>query len=268
MMPMTPRWRIYLIVMLGIAVIIAAIYFPILKKRLRQSVQAPPQSEEQARRELTQPTAANANSPVTKAKLFWSSGAGDGSLMAVSIELPLSREPTQRAKQVLNTLLAGPVDAELRTLPPDAVLLAFYMLPDGTAVADFSEAMATATPSGIESEQMAVDSISKTLEANVPQVRWLKILIHGQEVDALAGHLDLTRTFLVNARAVPMTAASVPAPAAAPRGSGDSAKSPAATGPPISGKSAANATAKSAAGAQKLTPATPPSKLTQPTQKP
>ena len=121
MMPMTPRWRIYLIVMLGIAVIIAAIYFPILKKRLRQSVQAPPQSEEQARRELTQPTAANANSPVTKAKLFWSSGAGDGSLMAVSIELPLSREPTQRAKQVLNTLLAGPVDAELRTLPPDAV---------------------------------------------------------------------------------------------------------------------------------------------------
>jgi len=36
------------------------------------------------------------------------------------------------------------------------------------------------------------------LEANVPQVRRLKILIHGQEMDTLAGHLDLTQTFLVN----------------------------------------------------------------------
>ena len=39
---------------------------------------------------------------------------------------------------------------------------------------------------------MAVDSITRTLEANVPQVQRLKILIHGQEVETLAGHLDLT----------------------------------------------------------------------------
>jgi hypothetical protein len=32
----------------------------------------------------------------------------------------------------------------------------------------------------------------------VPQVRRLKILIHGQEVETLAGHLDLTGTFIVN----------------------------------------------------------------------
>jgi len=32
-----------------------------------------------------------------------------------------------------------------------------------------------------QSEQLAVDSITKTLEANVPRVRRLKILIHGQE---------------------------------------------------------------------------------------
>ena len=48
---------------------------------------------------------------------------------------------------------------------------------------------------------MAVDSITKTLEANVPQVRRLKILIHGQEVETLAGHLDLSQAFVVNANA-------------------------------------------------------------------
>jgi len=41
-------------------------------------------------------------------------------------------------------------------------------------------------------------------------VRRLKILIHGQEVETLAGHLDLNQTFVVNANAAPP-----PRPAAA-----------------------------------------------------
>jgi len=57
------------------------------------------------------------------------------------------------------------VDAELADTAADAVLLAFYLLPDGTGIADFSEALATSVPSGIASEQMAVDSIARTLEA-------------------------------------------------------------------------------------------------------
>ena len=126
--------------------------------------------------------------------------AEDGTLTPVTIDLPLSSDPALRAKQILNTLLAGPVDSEARTLPPDAALLAFYILPDGTGIADFSEAMATSIPSGIQSEQRAVDSIARTLEADVPQVMRLKILIHGQEVDTLAGHIDLTQTFRVNTK--------------------------------------------------------------------
>jgi hypothetical protein len=254
-----PRLRLWLIGALAIAVVIAGVYFAILKRHLRQATPVAPQSEEQARRELTQTAPGNSAGPLTKTRLFWSSGAGDGSLMPVTVELPLPKDPTLRAKQVLNTLLAGPVDVGLRTLPPDAVLLAFYMLQDGTAIADFSEALATATPSGIESEQMAVDSITRTLEANVPQVRWLKILIHGQEVDTLAGHLDLTRTFLVNAKAAPMTTASATA---------EQPAKPTAAAP--GGKAATGAAApqKPAATGQRLTPANPPGKLAQPVKKP
>lgn len=247
-----PRWRTWLIGMLVLAVVIAAAYFPILRRRLRQSAQVPQQSEEQARRELTQQPAGGVGEPMAKAKLFWSSGAEDGSLMPVSVDLPLPNEPVLRAKQVLNTLLAGPVDTDLRTLPPDAVLLAFYILPDGTGVADFSEALATALPSGIESEEVAVDSIIKTLEANVPQVHWLKILIHGQEVDTLAGHLDLTRTFLVNSKPAPMVGASPAKPLAAA----------------ASGANAKAAATPKAVAPSKLTPTAPPGKLAQPAKKP
>jgi len=188
----TPSWKYWLIGGLVIAVLAAAIYFPILRRRVKRAARLQQQSEEQARRELTQPIPINPSDPRVKAKLFWVSDAIDSTLAPVTVELPLSNDPVLRSKQVLNTLLAGPVDAESRTLPPDASLLAFYLLPDGTAIADFSEALATSIPSGIVSEQLAVNSITRTLEANVPQVQRLKVLIHGQEVETLAGHLDLT----------------------------------------------------------------------------
>src|SRR5438094_4703581 len=215
---MTPRWKVFVIAGLAMAVLAAAIYFPILRRRVRRAAKLQQQSEEQARRELIQPVAVNPADPRVKTSLFWASDAGDSTLAPVTVELPLSRDPVPRSKQVLNTLLAGPVDAELRTLPPDAVLLGFYLLPDGTAIADFSEALATSIPSGIASEQLAVDSMARTLEANVPQVKRLKILIHGQEVETLAGHVDLTGTFVVHADTTPGPANPVAAPAAGKAG--------------------------------------------------
>lgn len=244
---MSARWLRWLVGTLCVAVVIGLIYFPILRRRLQRAARLQQQSAEQARRELSAPVPVNPGEPRVKAKLFWASENGDGTLAETDVELPLSSDPVLRSKQVLNTLLAGPVDVELRTLPPDAVLLAFYLLSDGTAVADFSESLATAIPSGIQSEQMAVDSIARTLEANVPQVQRLKILIHGQEVETLAGHVDLTGTFLVNTKAAgvmpnsgapagallsaptPSTPASTPP--AAPASSKPSPAPPAATKP-------------------------------------
>jgi len=207
------NWRTWVLVGLAFAVLVAAIYFPVLRRRLKTTAKVSQPSEEQARRELTQAVPQSPSDPVVKTKLFWISGEDESALAPIAIELALSKDPVLRAKQVLNTLLAGPVDSDLRTLPPDAALLAFYLLPDGTAVADFSEALATSTPSGIQSEQMAVDSIARTLEANVPQVKRLKILIHGQELDTLAGHIDLTQIFVVDSKAAQRGAITLDLPA-------------------------------------------------------
>jgi len=237
----TPRWKFWVIGGLAVAVAAAAIYFPMLRRRVKRAARIQQQSEEQARRELIQPVPINPSDPRVKAKLFWGSETDDSTLVPAVVELPLSNDAVLRSKQVLNTLLAGPVDTELRTLPPDAVLLAFYLLPDGTAVADFSEALATSIPSGIVSEQLAVNSIARTLEANVPQVQRLKILIHGQEVETLAGHLDLTGSFMVNTKlALPMAN---PAPMAP-------------------------GTSRAAPPAGPLTPDKDPGKLAQPERKP
>ena len=196
--PVKERWKFWLTTLLVFVVVGAAISVPIIRSRMKRAARLQQQTEEQARRELVQTVPMNPSDPRVKAKLFWLSDSDSSALAPVTVELPLSSDPVLRSKQVLNTLLAGPVDVELRTLPPDAVLLAFYILPDGTAIADFS--------------------MARTLEANVPEAKRLKILIHGQEVETLAGHVDLTGTFVVHADTTPGPANPVAAPAAGKAG--------------------------------------------------
>ena len=194
------------VALLVMGVLLGAFYFQGLLDRVFRLAQ-PAQTEERARREVMQPPIATPSDKKVKAKIFWASADSPGALQPVEVEMALSEETVLRAKQVLNTLIAGPSSPQLRTLPTDATLLEFYLLEDGTAIADFSGELSTGTPSGILSEQRAVDSIARTLEANVPGLTRLKILIHGQEAETLAGHLDLSGYF-------PLTMPSAQPPAA------------------------------------------------------
>jgi hypothetical protein len=198
---------------LSVAVLIGLISLRGLHQRIEQLSQEQG-SEEQQRRELLKPAIATSTDVMVNAKIFWAAGADR--VAPVEMQLPLSADPAKRGRQVLDALIADVPSAAQRTLPEDATLLGFYILPDGTAIADFSDALASETPSGILSEEMAVDSIARTLESNVAGAHRLKILIHGQEVDTLAGHADLTGFFDLNPA---LAASALLAPAeSAPRG--------------------------------------------------
>jgi spore germination protein GerM len=152
-----------------------------------------PTTEEQARHAVLAPPISTPTDVTVKAKIFWA--AGSDKIAPVEVEMPLSADPIERSRQLVQALVANPPTAGQRTLPEDTTLSSFYILPDGTAVADFSDAISSEMPSGILSEEMAVNSIARTLESNVSGLRRLKILIHGQEVDTLAGNVDLTGFF-------------------------------------------------------------------------
>jgi Sporulation and spore germination len=212
-----PRNLKIVLAVLAVAVLIGLISLDSLHRRI-QRLAKEPATEEEARRDLLAPPISTPTDVTVHAKIFWA--AAPDHVAAVDVSLPLSADPVQRARQVLQTLIADPPSPDQRTLPEDTALLGFYILPDGTAVADFSDALESETPSGILSESLAVNSIARTLEANVPGLKRLKILIHGQEVETLAGHVDLTGFFALNSQVGPAgsTTASAPgsAPAAAP----------------------------------------------------
>lgn len=183
---------------LGVAILLAFVSLYGMHERIHKLSEGPA-SEEQARREVLAPLISTPSDVKERATIFWA--AGEEKLAPVPVELPLSADPVQRSKQVLEELIANPPTPEQRTLPADAILLGFYILPDGTAVTDFSDALVTEVPSGIASETLAIDSIAQTLETNVSSLHRLKILIHGQEVETLAGHLDLGGFFDLNPNA-------------------------------------------------------------------
>lgn len=213
-----PRNLKITLAILSVAVVIGLISLRGLHQRI-QNLSETQTSEEEARRELLKPAMSTPSDVLVNAKIFWASG--QDAIAPVNVELPLSADPVKRGRQVLDALIANPESASERTLPADAAVLGFYILPDGTAIADFSDALGSETPSGILSEEMAVNSIARTLENNVSSLRRLKILIHGQEADTLAGHVDLTGFFDLNPSTVtpapvPSSSSAAPVPSVPP----------------------------------------------------
>lgn len=217
------------IAILAVMVVVGLITLPSLRRAI-QRISRNPKTEEQERRDVMQVPVSTPTDVNVQAKMYWISQASPSYLESTTIEIPLSADPVERAKQLLNALITKAPTPEVRTLPADATLLAFYLQPDGTAIADFSDELSSGMPSGILSEELAVDSITETLAANTTGIQQLKILIHGQEPESLAGHLDLFNLFSVS---LPDAPAAEPAPAAGPpaaTGSG-SAKSEGSSSP-------------------------------------
>jgi hypothetical protein len=88
----TPKWRTWLLAGLALAVIVGAIYLPILRRRMKLAAKLQQQTAEQARRELTQTIPVNPGEPRVKTKLFWASGNGDGTLTNGTVELEAGAE--------------------------------------------------------------------------------------------------------------------------------------------------------------------------------
>jgi hypothetical protein len=64
------------------------------------------------------------------------------------------------------------------------------------AVVNLTGSFAASHPSGIETEMLTVLSICGTLRANLPRVTQVRFLVDGKQRATLAGHADLTRTYL------------------------------------------------------------------------
>ena len=136
----------------------------------------------------------------------------DNTVQPRVLTLPLPQNPEARARAILGKLLdfyAAPDAAH--PVPGGASSIAqVFLVPianaNGSATADgpqlavvnLTSTFVAGHPSGLETESLTVLSICATLNANLPRVTQVRFLVDGQRRATLAGHADLTRTYLTN----------------------------------------------------------------------
>ena len=216
---MIPRYqKIVFVVLLVVSIVMAVVLV-----RLRQRAH-----ERLLKGEDLTPTVAPAVAPEVQAMLMVANDTDD-TMVAEAQSLPLPYDTEARARAVLEKLLemyassgaTHPVPGVPRAVlqvfllpvPQEAKSRAGALAGGQLAVVDLAGAFADGHPSGILTETLTVESICGTLHANLPQVSEVRFLVDGKTRATLAGHADLTRTYLTGGdaasegSAVPETAA-------------------------------------------------------------
>jgi hypothetical protein len=159
--------------------------------------------------ESTAPTQAPQVAPAEQATLMVASDADD-TVNARVLTLPLPQNSEARARAILGRLFelyAAPDSAHPVPGGPSSIAQVFLLrAPKGGAVSssggsdlavvNLTGGFASSHPSGIETESLTILSICATLHANFPDVTQVRFLVDGQPRATLAGHADLTRTYL------------------------------------------------------------------------
>jgi hypothetical protein len=130
---------------------------------------------------------------MTRVTLFFPSSE-DGQLRPEERDVTKPSDAVGFVRQLMREEAAGPKTPGLvAALPPNFSLRGAFVPGDGLVVADFNVDPAWAKAVGSNEEQVAVAAIVNTILQNLAQTDRVKILVNGNTVETLAGHVDISR---------------------------------------------------------------------------
>jgi germination protein M len=126
---------------------------------------------------------------LVNATLFYIS---DDGMRLIGFERPLERDtdPAAQARIILEAQLTEPPPPLLSPIPLGTELRAFYMAGQDAFV-DLSAEVTLGHSGGSLEELFTVYAIVNALTTNIPAINAVQILVNGNEVDTLVGHVDL-----------------------------------------------------------------------------
>ena len=137
------------------------------------------------------PLAADSSGAGLRAATLWfASPQGDG-LTAEPRELPEQSELHARVGTLVAALEQGPREAGVRTLPPGTTLLHAYLDDAGLLTLDLSRPFRQGFNGGARAEELVLGSLVRTLSANVPEAKRIRIVCAGAPLRSLGGHFPL-----------------------------------------------------------------------------
>lgn len=115
-----------------------------------------------------------------------------GEIREITINPSSPQMASKQAGEIVRELIAGPRDPDLIPTIPAETQLNGVEISEGVATVDFSEEIVTEHPGGSTGELMTVYSLVNSL-TELPEINEVQILVDGQTIDSLAGHMDLTQ---------------------------------------------------------------------------
>ena len=104
----------------------------------------------------------------------------------------------QKIAKTIDELIKGPKGNLIHTIPSTTRLNNIHINGDGIVWLDFDAHLSQDHPGGSSSEIMTVYSIVNTVLLNFKDLSKVRILIEGNEVRTLAGHIDCSKPFVLN----------------------------------------------------------------------
>jgi len=161
-----------LIVVIVVIIVCGAVAWQVWRHMSKEPEEAPPVDISQRTRTVT---------------LYFGSRDA-GSLVPESRELKARDDVIGDLRGVVEALISGPQDGGVPTLPSSTRLLGAY-ISENTAYLDFSSEITDVSTGSTAGEYMLIASVVNTVCSNFGEVDAVRILVEGQEVDTLGGHL-------------------------------------------------------------------------------
>jgi len=120
-----------------------------------------------------------------------------GKLVPETREIVALDNRSEKARMIVEELLAGPRSKLVPTLPNTAKIRDVYLDKHGRLYLDFSNEFISGQVGGTSSELETIGSIIKTISHNLPGIIQVQLLVDGKEIPTLAGHIKADAPFSV-----------------------------------------------------------------------
>jgi hypothetical protein len=132
-----------------------------------------------------------------KARLFY---VGDSGMKLTSIERDVAygEGAVAQAREIIAAQIAPVVEPLVSAVPPGTALRAVFITEGGEAFVDLSREVVSSHTGGTLGELLTVYTLVNALTENLPAITAVQVLVDGQEVETLSGHIDLRRPLAKN----------------------------------------------------------------------
>ena len=130
------------------------------------------------------------------ATLYFSAPGGEG-LQPEARTISASANSADEIRSVVEALIEGPRRGLVASISPEVRLLNVYVV-DQLVVLDFSPEIQTTHVGGSVAELLTIYSLVNTLTLNFPTIDAVQLLVEGETVDTLNGHVDTRYPFRHN----------------------------------------------------------------------